>query len=157
MRALLSHQKLVILQWIPSHCGIAGNEIADQLAKKGTNIPPFCCKLNYNRAKTVIHHKVQDEHHQTLEDLTKASHWREALKSVPDWPRKEAVAKFRLATGHDCLAKHLHRIGILQTPDCPLCSLGKIMDARHLQECPALLKSTLTEKYWEAREKMSLL
>jgi hypothetical protein len=27
-------------------------------------------------------------------------------------PRKEAVAKFRLKTGHDCLAAHLRKIGI---------------------------------------------
>ena len=32
--------------------------------------------------------------------------------------REEAVSKFRLETEHDSLAKHLHSIGILQSPHC---------------------------------------
>uniref|UniRef100_A0A0R3THZ6 Transcriptional regulator n=1 Tax=Rodentolepis nana TaxID=102285 RepID=A0A0R3THZ6_RODNA len=33
----------------------------------------------------------------------------EAVAEFRLWPRIEAVAEFRLRTGHDCLAKHLHR------------------------------------------------
>ncbi|GBO19768.1 hypothetical protein AVEN_89254-1 [Araneus ventricosus] len=34
----------------------------------------------------------------------------------PDKPRRDAVAAFRLTTGHDCLAAHLHRLGIFTGP-----------------------------------------
>ncbi|KAJ4437128.1 hypothetical protein ANN_17263 [Periplaneta americana] len=54
------------------------------------------------------------QHNQALEDF---------LTSTPDWPRKEAIAKFRLQTGHDILAKHLYRFGLLQTLTCKLCNL----------------------------------
>ena len=34
IKHLQSLHKLIVLQWIPSHCGILGNEKADALAKK---------------------------------------------------------------------------------------------------------------------------
>ena len=34
---ILEHRR-VILQWIPAHCGIKGNEHANRLAKQGANI-----------------------------------------------------------------------------------------------------------------------
>ncbi|KAJ4438090.1 hypothetical protein ANN_14029 [Periplaneta americana] len=54
---------------------------------------------------------------------------------IPDLPRKSSVAAFRLATGHDCLAKHLHRIGIYQSPNCPLCNSNQEMDSERLNLC----------------------
>ena len=53
----------------------------------------------------------------------------------------------------DCLAKHLHHVGILWSPNCTLYNQG-IMDANHLNICSALTSITLTNRYWEAREKM---
>ena len=35
------------------------------------------------------------------------------MKIIPDFPSKTAVAKFRLSIGLECLAKHLHQIGVL--------------------------------------------
>ena len=47
---------------------------------------------------------------------TEGKCWKLELPTIPDHPINQAVATFRLTTGHDCLAKHLHRIGILQLP-----------------------------------------
>ena len=73
---------------------------------------------------------------------------------VADWPRRKAVAEFRLCVGHDCLGTHLHRTGIRPDPYCMLCSLREPMDRNHLGQCTALLKRTECERYWEARIKM---
>ena len=36
---ILRYKVKVVLQWIPSHAGVIGNEIADALAKKGSLVP----------------------------------------------------------------------------------------------------------------------
>jgi Ribonuclease HI len=38
IKHLHSLNKLIVLQWIPLHCGLYGNETADILGKKGTQI-----------------------------------------------------------------------------------------------------------------------
>ena len=40
---------------------------------------------------------------------------------IPEVPRKSAVAMLTLITGHECLSKHLHKIGIFPSPNCLLC------------------------------------
>ena len=39
--------KKVVLQWIPAHCGVEGNETADFLAKKGSKYYPKITSKNY--------------------------------------------------------------------------------------------------------------
>ncbi|KAJ9591139.1 hypothetical protein L9F63_002325 [Diploptera punctata] len=82
---------------------------------------------------------------------------------IPELPRKTAVAQtsyqktavaqFRLTTGHDCLAKHLHKINILSTPRCILCNHPKEeMDDERLNDCATVKeKTSKTSKYWRAR------
>ena len=36
---ILRYKVKVVLQWIPSHAGVIGNEIAEALAKKGSLVP----------------------------------------------------------------------------------------------------------------------
>ena len=76
------------------------------------------------------------------------------ISKVTDWPRRRAVAEFRLCVGHDCLGTHLHRIGIHPDPYCTLCSLHEPTDRNHLGHCTALSNETEHERYWEARPKM---
>jgi hypothetical protein len=55
------------------------------------------------------------------------------LAEVRSKGHKEAVAKFRLMKGHDCLAHHLHKIGVYQTSRYILCNNpDDVMDSEHL-------------------------
>ena len=72
-------------------------------------------------------------------------------------PRRQAVALFRLNTGHDCLAANLYRIKILSHNHCTLCKQKyTTMDKDHLLQCPKLDHNSkeLPKLYWDARRLM---
>ena len=87
---------------------------------------------------------------------TRLSHkpWTQEISKLTDWPRRRAVAEFRLCVGHDCLGTHLRRTGIRPEPYCTLCSLHEPMDRNHLGHWTALSNKTEYERYWEARTKL---
>ncbi|KAJ9578040.1 hypothetical protein L9F63_025100, partial [Diploptera punctata] len=58
LKYLNNQNKLIVFQWIPSHIGIVGNEIADGLAKKGTKIQ--------------ITTHPNSNHHRKIEEINKA-------------------------------------------------------------------------------------
>ena len=53
----LAQTTCVVLQWIPAHTGIRGNEMADQLAKEGREKEQPPSHLSYREVKTFIHNK----------------------------------------------------------------------------------------------------
>jgi len=62
--------------------------------------------------------------------------WKQEIGKIPDWPKRKAVAEFRLCVGHDSFGTHLHRIGIRPDPYCMLCSLREPIDWNHLGQLP---------------------
>ncbi|KAJ4450942.1 hypothetical protein ANN_02377 [Periplaneta americana] len=153
---LLSLNKRIVFQWIPSHCGILGNENVDALAKKG-NTATYrpVTKSTYYSVKRFIKSTYLDFNKQNLITQSQGKKWNSLHQNpqlIPDLPRKLSVAAFRLATGHDCLAKHLHRIGIYQSPNCPLCNSNQEMDSEHLKICASVAgHDNIFEKYWNTR------
>ena len=59
--SILEHNR-VILQWIPAHCGIKGNEHADTLAKQGANLEQKT--PNYSNSSTYWSTQTQFTHAQ---------------------------------------------------------------------------------------------
>ena len=58
----------VVLQWIPAHCGISGNEKADELAKRGANMQQENLPITIKQKKTIIKNmfrvkKIHDDYH----------------------------------------------------------------------------------------------
>ena len=147
----LSLQSTLAVQWIPSHCGLHGNEEADEMARLGRDAPQDNHHTNcisYCEAKGMI------------KDIYKRQ-WTE--KHNPpigdDWPnltRREQTTILRLRTGHNRLLHHQHRIGLSHTPECP-CGTG-LQNAEHiLQWCPLHREArnlawphgaTMEEKLW---------
>jgi hypothetical protein len=44
----------VVIQWIPSHCGIPGNRTTGTLAKEGCRLPQTDISTTYGEAKVLI-------------------------------------------------------------------------------------------------------
>ena len=155
VKLLKQSGKTVVFQWIPGHCGIHGNKQADILAKKGARLPlPLQKPVPYYSTKRYVKQLFKEETASELSELNariSQKHWKTSILDTPCGPRKNAVAIFHLTTGHDILAKHLHRLGIMLSPVCALCNL------EDMDRCHALHCSTEVDRYWEARSNMALL
>ena len=101
---------------------------------------PNCFKSEISCHSSKLYAKKQMKKQYLMSSKTNNANkpWKISIHNTPDWPRQEAVAKLRLQTGQDILAKHLSRFRMLQTPTCKLCNLDEDMDRDHLMRCPAL-------------------
>jgi hypothetical protein len=97
---------------------------------------------------------LQSVYRHGLETKLSQKPWRQEIAEIPDWPRRKAIAEFRLCVRYDCLGTHLHRFGIRSDPYCMLCSLREPMDRNHLRQYTALFNRTECERYLEARTKI---
>ena len=120
-----------VLQWIPSHCGIDGNEEADRMAKMGAKKQQVENQGSFQEMKTMI------------KSLFKQP---QPYDSYHQLSRPDQVVTFRLRTGHNRLNHHLHRkMRRVPSPMCP-CGEAEQTTEHILQECRNL--RSLREELW---------
>ena len=129
----LSKRHRLVLQWVPSHCGIPGNERADILAKEGAKLEQPCSRLTFKERKALIkshRKKTQNTGQDNFQFLS----------------REEQVTLFRLRTGHNRLRHHMFtKFKIGSSPMCE-CRKAHQTTEHVLQYCDLL--STKRETYW---------
>ncbi|XP_041355387.1 uncharacterized protein LOC121373011 [Gigantopelta aegis] len=141
LQTLGSKTKLV-LQWIPSHCGVMANEKVDRLSKLDSKQEQTAQQMSYGKVKTLL-----KKHFKNM--------WRQRLHGIYQLNRSQQVIIFRLRTGHCQLLSHLFRLKIPHTDECP-CGIGPQTPAHIIQSCPTF--DTLRQQTWpsavDLREKL---
>ena len=113
----------IVLQWIPAHCGIAGNERADTLAKDGAKEDQTNSAVTYQEMKAII--KSLHKPHKAQKNYYKLRN------------RREEVIILRLRTGHNRLNSHMYRLKLVKSPKCQ-CGTADQTTEHVLDHCPTL-------------------
>jgi ribonuclease HI len=101
----------IVMQWVPAHCGLEGNELADQLAKAGCAHPQQYVEIALATARTVIHRHVAASWQHSVRSEMNAWHI-DACGGRREWPippdldglhRRDCVTIHQLRTGTSSL------------------------------------------------------
>lgn len=147
---VLSEQHNIRLCWVPGHKDILGNELADELAKKGSELPREVATSDVFPPLSLQFQRIRMDSRTTWlirwtssnSSIQTKSLWDENLlkysKILLDMDRRQLRMVINLTTGHNTLGKHMVRIGIRNDDTCRWCREA-VEDSYHfLCECPAL-------------------
>ena len=132
--------EMMILQWIPGHCDLPGNDKADDLAKEGAAMEQQIEAITYGEAKTMIKSQAlkiwNDKHPQY-----------NSKDPIYKLDRNGQTCIFRLRTGHNRLKQHMFKT--FKVGQSGLCSCGESPETTEhvLQNCRLL--DSLRNEVWD--------
>ncbi|RUS76474.1 hypothetical protein EGW08_015758 [Elysia chlorotica] len=132
----------LVLQWIPAHCRIEGNERADRLAKEGSVLEQIKSDLTYREVKSIIKTSLNKKWKKSHPEYNKQD-------GVHCLSRRGQTTIFRLRTGHNRLKHHIYKIFKVGETDLCLCGQAAEIAQNVLQDCR--IYSDVRQSIWRER------
>ena len=128
-------------QWIPSHVGIPGNEIADTRANHGRSKAQPLVPASLAHCSQVVRQRLADAWKASIErndDNDRVVKLIEARSADESHSRGSAVQLFRLRVGHALLRENMAKRLWVSSSKCRLCDADSESISHVLFRCPTL-------------------
>ncbi|GFY05450.1 RNase H domain-containing protein [Trichonephila clavipes] len=129
LEQLHNKRKSCILQWIPAHVNIEGNECADNLAKEARDIEHKCTTITLDDANAVAKHRIMNHT------------FKRTLVTEFDCPRIITSTIARLRTEH-LKGMKIHPDKTRSYVQCKHCP-DLLLTPNHILECPTVATKLL--------------
>jgi ribonuclease HI len=117
-------------QWVPSHCGIRGNEVADRLAAEAhmTDRQVSDITRSAQDIKCIIRRAIRMQHETWWSDRQGTHRWlvsgqRPSRLRTNYLGRRKQIVLHRLRAGYALTANTLHKYGKVASPKCSSCNV----------------------------------
>ena len=137
---LNSKTKLTV-QWVPGHCNVPGNEIADSLAKTGSKLDQVENNITFPEIKTITKATIKQRWRDNHPDHNRQDPYHLLGRS-------QQVTIFRLRVGHNKLRDHMHKLKATESAQCRHCHQSPETAHHILQECLQLVP--LRQEVWDS-------